>query len=224
METPDFKKYYLAVTQIRNEQMGKTEIDSKMKVLIVLGHPDNRSFNHAIAKACKTQIESNGHSVFFHDLYAENFSPLHHIDNTNSDSTVDAEIHTHCSQLADSDGIIVIHPNWWGQPPAIIKGWIDRVLMQGIAYDFVENDEGAHVPVGLLKAKIGLVLNTSNTPNDIGDDPLDSIWKNRVFNFCGVDQVERRNFCVVKDSDENQRSLWLSEVQSMINSYFPKIK
>lgn len=50
-----------------------------------------------------------------------------------------------------------------GQPPAILKGWVDRVIRAGVAYEFAEGDSGEGVPIGLLKAKSALVFNTSNT-------------------------------------------------------------
>ena len=52
------------------------------------------------------------------------------------------------------------------QPPAILKGWIDRVMRPGVAYEFLEGGSGKGVPNGLLKAKAALVFNTSNTPED----------------------------------------------------------
>ena len=61
-----------------------------------------------------------------------------------------------------ADGLIVVHPNWWSQPPAILKGWMDRVLRQGVAYEF---GEGGAV-IGLLEGKTALVLTTSNTPRE----------------------------------------------------------
>lgn len=195
-----------------------------MNVLIILGHPNKKSLNHSIAETCKEQIVSNGHSVFFHDLYAENFNPILHIDNENSDNQVDNQVKLHCDNLINSDGIIIIHPNWWGQPPAIIKGWLDRVLLPGIAYDFEENEKGEYIPIGLLKAQNAIVLNSSNSPYDKESDPLASIWKNSIFNFCGVKNIEHRNFCLVKESDESQRNKWLEEVQGIINTYFPKQK
>ena len=63
-----------------------------------------------------------------------------------------------------AQGIVIVHPNWWGQPPAILKGWVDRVLRPEVAYRFLEGDAGEGVPVGLLKAKAAIVFNTSNTP------------------------------------------------------------
>lgn len=195
-----------------------------MKVLIILGHPDKKSFNHAIAAICRTQLEKNGHTVFFHDLYDENFSPLHQIDNQNTDSEIDKNIQTHTFHLKTCDAIIVIHPNWWGQPPAIVKGWLDRILLPGVAYDFQPNEKGIPVPFGILKAKTGLVFNTSNSPDDPENDPLELIWKKSVFQFCGISKNERISFSKVKESDKKERSRWLSEVALLTDKYFPQIK
>jgi len=111
-------------------------------------------------------------------------------------------------------------------PPAILKGWIDRVIRPGIAYEFEEGDNGEGTPIGLLKAKIGLVFNTSNTSeereNNIFKDPLETIWKNCIFSFCGVKQFDRRMFRIVVTSDLNQRQIWLNEAKTMIDKYFPK--
>ncbi|MDP4208099.1 MAG: NAD(P)H-dependent oxidoreductase [Bacteroidota bacterium] len=198
-----------------------------MNVLIILGHPDNNSFNHALAETCITQIQNNGHSVYFHDLYKEQFNPLlGECNNSTNELEIAEDIKNHYFDLINSDGIIIIHPNWWGQPPAIVKGWIDRVLIPDVAYQFVKDERGEDFPKGLLKAKIGLVLNTSNTSKDIEDklykDPLETIWEKRIFNFCGVSQFERRNFRVVKDSNMSQRLNWLAEVRLLMDSYFPK--
>ncbi len=193
-----------------------------MNVLIILGHPNKKSFNHAIADTCRKQIKANSHAVFFHDLYAEKFNPIHHSESINSDTNSDIDLH--CSHLKTCNAIIVIHPNWWGQPPAIIKGWMDRVLLPEVAYDFKLDDNGDSVPVGLLKAEIGIVINTSNTPNNYENDMLESIWKNNVFNICGINEVKRINFGMVKKSDDAQRANWLFEVKQLVNSLFPTLK
>jgi putative NADPH-quinone reductase len=198
-----------------------------MKVLIILGHPDKKSFNHAIAQTCRTELESCGHTVFFHDLYAEKFNPVLQFDGSES-LTNDEQIKTHRKNLINSDGIIIIHPNWWGQPPAIVKGWIDRVLLQGVAYDFVQNDAGEFSLKGLLNTKIALVFNTSNAMEDaenkLKNEPLALIWIDQVFNLCGIKRVERRNFGVMKESRNEQRLQWLTEVREMVNSFFSAYK
>jgi putative NADPH-quinone reductase len=196
-----------------------------MNVLIVLGHPDEKSFNHAIATVCKDRLIENGHSVIFHDLYQENFNPIIHTNEIPKNGIVEDIIKKHCNDLVNSDGIIIVHPNWWGMPPAIVKGWIDRVIRPGIAYEFEEGDNGEGTPIGLLKAKIGLVFNTSNTSeereNKIFGDPLETIWKNCVFDFCGVKQFERKIFRIVVTSDLIRRRIWLNEVKTMMDQFFP---
>lgn len=193
-----------------------------MNVIIIVGHPNSKSFNHALAGTCKSQLEENGHIVVFRDLYVEQFDAVDGISNNTNGN----DIGQYRSELVNSDGIIVIHPNWWGQPPAIIKGWLDRVFIPEVAYSICKDDNGNYAPKGLLKATAAIILNTSNTPDELEEkiykDPLETIWKNRVFNFCGVSDFTRRNFQVIKDSDLQQRTIWLTEVKELINKKFPK--
>lgn len=195
-----------------------------MNILIVLCHPNVNSFNHAIAETCKNRLIEKGHSVVFHDLYKENFNPVIFATEIPKNGEIDNVIKMHCDDLVNSDAIIVIHPNWWGQPPAIMKGWIDRVIRPGIAYEFEEGDEGEGTPIGLLKAKIALVFNTSNTSdereNKIFGDPLETIWRNCIFDFCGVKQFERKIFRIVVTSDLTLRQNWLNEVKMTVDKYF----
>jgi NAD(P)H dehydrogenase (quinone) len=197
-----------------------------MNILIILAHPDRESFNFAIANTCMQGLKKNGHSFIFHDLYQEGFNPV--IDNIEipKNGRIDDTIHSHCNDLIISDGIIIIHPNWWGQPPAILKGWVDRVMRPGIAYEFDEGDNGEGVPRSLLKAQIGLVFNTSNTSREreerVFKDPLELIWKNCIFDFCGIKVFDRRMFRIVVTSDLKQRQIWLTEVEELIDKYFSK--
>lgn len=136
-----------------------------MNISIILGHPKKGSFNHAIADEAARTLTDSGHAVVYHDLYKESFDPVLPENEMPRDAVLSPLIKGHCEETAGADGIIV-HPNWWGQPSAIMKGWIDRVIRPGVAYEFREGDLGEGVPVGLLKAKAALVFNTSNTLPD----------------------------------------------------------
>ena len=122
------------------------------------------------------------------------------------DAKLPAKIKKHCEEIAAADGIVIVHPNWWGQPPAILKGWVDRVIRPGVAYEFLEGDSGEGVPKGLLKAKAALVFNTSNTETqrekNVFGDPLETIWKNCIFGLCGVTNFHRRMFNVIVTSTD----------------------
>ena len=197
-----------------------------MKVSVILAHPYNNSFNSAIANKATEVLKENNHSVYFHDLYAEKFNPLINSEELISDRSQDPLVNQHCKEIKEVDGIIIVHPNWWGQPPAILKGWIDRIFRNGIAYKFEEEDNGGGLPIGLLNAQIGLVFNTSNTPeereNAVFGDPLENIWKACVFGFCNILKYNRRMYRVVADSTEEERKKWLEDVSTLVNSYFPK--
>ena len=131
----------------------------------------------------------------------------------------------HCQEIAQADGIVIVHPNWWGQPPAILKGWVDRVLRPEVAYRFGEGDAGDGVPVGLLQAKAAVVFNTSNTPRArelaVFGDPLETLWQNCIFGLCGVRLFYRKNFAVVVTSTPAQREAWLDEVREMLCIFTP---
>ncbi len=197
-----------------------------MNVLIILGHPDKDSFNHAIANNCIEKLMENNHQVTFHDLYKEKFDPVINKKEIPKNGKIDNIIQAHCDDLINCNGIIIIHPNWWGQPPAILKGWIDRVIRPGVAYEFTDGDDGEGIPIGLLKAKTALVFNTSNTSREreigVFKDPLETIWKNCIFDLCGIRQFNRRMFRNVVTSDLQQRQVWLDEVKELTDRCFPK--
>jgi putative NADPH-quinone reductase len=196
-----------------------------MQILIILAHPNPSSFNHALANAVRQTLSDCGHRVVFHDLCAESFDPLLPVAEISQQSEAAPIIRRHCAELASADGIVIIHPNWWGQPPAILKGWIDRVLRPGVAYRFEPGDSGEGVPVGLLKARAALVINTSNTPGAREQaafgDPLERIWRHCVFELCGVARFERRVFNVIVASSPEQRRAWLHEAGQIAAALFP---
>ncbi|SRR5512133_1004480 len=196
-----------------------------MVISVLLSHPRPGSFNHAIAAACAGALRRLGHEVRVHDLDAERFDPALPAGELASEARPPELVARHCREIVEADGIVVVHPNWWGQPPAVLKGWVDRVLRAGVAYRFVEGDGGEGVPVGLLRARSAIVLNTSNTPPDreaaAFGDPLETIWRNCIFGLCGVATVERRTFSVVVTSTAEQRARWLEEAQGVVARHFP---
>ncbi len=197
-----------------------------MSILLIVAHPNPDSFNHAIARVVKETLVINGYPVIFHDLYQEDFSPVITYSEINQKTPSDLAIESYCSELTTSSGIIIVHPNWWGQPPAILKGWVDRVFRAGVAYRFLEGDPGEGVPLGLLQAEKALVLNTSDTPQErelaVFGDPLETLWKNCIFGFCGVRHFYRKTFGVIVSSTNEQRRIWLEEVRNLINIHFPE--
>ena len=94
---------------------------------------------------------------------------------------------------------------------AILKGWVDRVIRPGIAYEFLPGGNGEGVPRGLFKARKALVFNTSNTLPErellTFGDPLQILWKNCIFGLCGVQDFHRKTYGVIVTSTPEERGL-----------------
>lgn len=193
-----------------------------MFAFIVVATPNLDSFSHAMAIAASRALTDQGHEVVFHDLYAEKFDPVQPTGEAANTVSSDALVEQHCTELARADLILVFHPVWWGQPPAILKGWIDRTFRLDTAYGYPPSVGPEGVPVGLLRARQAMVFNTSNTSPEREQaafgDPLERIWKDCIFDLCGVKNFVRRTYAPMTGSSPAQRVAWLSEVEALVRA------
>lgn len=190
-----------------------------MTISVILAHPAQESFNNSLAQTVVATARAAGHTVYFHDLYREGFDPVFTEDELRRDAVLPPLVEQHCRELESADALVVVHPNYWSRPPAMMCGWVDRVLRAGRAYRFVPDGKGGARPEGLLRLRKAIVINTSNTPpekeRDLFGDPLEAHWSKIVFGLCGVREVVRRNIGPIIVSDEPTRKAWLKEVQAM---------
>ena len=197
-----------------------------MDISLVLAHPGRGSLNHALADVATDELRSRGHRVAYHDLYAEGFDPVLPESEMRGEPTRDPLVERHRGEIALAGGIVLVHPNWWGQPPAVMKGWVDRVLVPRVGYEFAPDDPaGGGIPIGLLRAGWAVVLNTTDTSRDREleefGDPLEGLWRNCVLSYCGVKRFERRAFGVVATSTGEERAAWLEEARSAVRLHLP---
>ncbi|MHC0429798.1 NAD(P)H-dependent oxidoreductase [Streptomyces sp. O3] len=191
-----------------------------MRIGVYLAHPRPGSFNHAVFDTVREELRDRGCDVLAHDLCAEGFAPVLSADETETVSATashDAGVEQHRAEVATLDALVFIHPNWWGMPPAILTGWIQRVLTPGVAYKLGTADGE---PTGLLKATRALILNTSDTPaprehTEFGD-PLARIWTACVLPYTGVTDIRRTVFRTVSDSPEETRAAWLHQARQQV--------
>jgi NAD(P)H dehydrogenase (quinone) len=188
--------------------------------LIVIANPSPTSFSHAMAEVAERELRLRGCAVTRHDLHAEGFDPVQLTGEAGNAGSANALVERHCADLARADLVLVFHPNWWSQPPAILKGWIDRVFRLGTAYGYPPGTGYEGIPVGLLRARQALVFNTSNTSPArelaVFGDPLETLWRTSIFGLCGVTNVVRRVFAPVASSTAEQRGAWLAEVAALV--------
>lgn len=190
-----------------------------MNAVVILGHPRPGSLNHALAGTAVSTLRELGYTVIFHDLYTEKFDPVLEYPEMPRGGLADPVVEAHCRELLEADGIVIVHPNWWGQPPAILKGWVDRVFRVGVAHGN-ETVTGVDVEHGLLTTGFAVVLNTSETPiekeRELLGDPLETLWKNCTFRFCGVTNFFRKVFAPVMTSTFDERTVWLQEARDLV--------
>lgn len=191
--------------------------------MVVVAHPRPGSFVHALAEAVTSVLVDAGHDVRLHDLYTEGFDPV--LDPAEAVTTSVGDAFTtgadplttrHRRELAAADTLVVAHPNWWGKPPAIMAGWIDRVLVPGVAYQL---DTADGLPTCLLRLRRLVVLNTGDTPPDreaeVFGDPLAAIWERCVGAYLGDATVDRLLATPVSSSTLEQRHSWLAQARAI---------
>lgn len=121
-----------------------------MRVVVVVAHPDPSSFNHAIAATATTSLLSVGHDVTLLDLYAEGFraamSPAERLAYHGERPILDPMVERHADIVKEAEALVFIYPTWWSTMPAILKGWLERVMVPGVGFVF---DDHHHVRRGL---------------------------------------------------------------------------
>jgi NAD(P)H dehydrogenase (quinone) len=111
-----------------------------MKVLLVCAHPVQGSYTHSVAGAAVRGFERAGHHVTMLDLYALGFAPAmtaaeraaYH----SEQPLLDPLTTGHAELVRGADVLAFVYPTWWSAPPAILKGWLERVLVTGVAFQF----------------------------------------------------------------------------------------
>ena len=106
-----------------------TAASPPIRQIVVLGHPDLQSFNHEVVERYCNTVREIGHECVVRDLYALDFDPRLRSDRRPGHATgMSADVAREIGLLRDADVLIFVYPIWFGMPPAIIKGYVDRVL------------------------------------------------------------------------------------------------
>lgn len=183
-----------------------------MKASVILAHPQRGSLNHALAAAAVRGLEAAGYDVTAHDLYAEGFDPLLRPEEVETTTFSDPLAARHASEVLEVARIVVVHPTWFFHVPAMAKGWVDRVIREGIAFDVVEGGVAGH-----LRASSALIVTTANASRTVKvealNDPLTTFWRECVFAPAGVGIVERIAIGPVRGSTQQARQAWLAQVE-----------
>lgn len=189
---------------------------SQPKVVVVVAHPRADSLNGALARTSLAAAGERGAVTALHDLYRDGFDPRLQAVEVGTNTFADAVCAGYAHDLRAADLLVLVHPVWFFQVPAVMKGWVDRVVREGVAFSV--DDRGA--VTGLLGARSALVLTTGNSSLDVERelfaDPVTRFWRDVVLGPAGVSQFERLAFTPVRDSSAPQRAAWLEEAAEAV--------
>lgn len=143
-----------------------TRRSTPLRALVVLAHPRADSYTHAVADAAIDGLRAGGHAVEVIDLYAEGFRPAMSLQERRAYETdeplVEDHTHAHAELVRWCDAIVFVYPTWWSGLPAILKGWLERVLVVGVAFRFHERT--GKVRPGLKRMRFVVGISTYGSP------------------------------------------------------------
>lgn len=193
-----------------------------MKVLIVYAHPNPKSLNHAILETLTKALAEAGHTYEVVDLYAINFNPVLSAEDFQPPHPEGrADVRIQKEKVSRADAMVLIYPIWFTMPPAILKGWVDRVFFFGFAYVI---DKATKKTVGLLKHKKVLVINTygdtvvHDKETGMGQ-AHDNVMDVGIFEFCGITNVQFLKFYSVVVTDDATRKGYLKQVEEAAKNF-----
>lgn len=160
-----------------------------MRCFIIVSHPLQTSLNHHFAQQAKLILEAQGHDVSFVDLYAQGFDPR--LKNTERASYYTpaynlSDVAEQGQALQDAELLVLIFPTWWFGLPAMLKGWIDRLFVPGVAFDHGENF--GPIKPRLKKLQRVVAITTLGSPwwvdRLVMRKPVKRILKTAIFRTC----------------------------------------
>ncbi|SFC64082.1 Putative NADPH-quinone reductase (modulator of drug activity B) [Parapedobacter composti] len=184
------------------------------KILIINGHPDPESFNRAIARTYMEVASRRGAATEYLALGDLDFDPNLRY-GYRKRSLLEPDLLQAIEKIKWSDHMVWIHPLWWWSYPAVMKGFIDRVFLPGITYTVNERNELS----GMLQGRSGRIICTSDMTeasyaSDYDNTSFTQLQKGTL-ETCGVAPVKTTFIGPVIESDEGQRSAWLTEVAAI---------
>ncbi|MDO3409906.1 NAD(P)H-dependent oxidoreductase [Saccharibacillus sp. CPCC 101409] len=165
-----------------------------MNMLLIYVHPNHRSLSYSFMQEVLRGSGENKQvkEVRVLDLYEEGFDPVlvFNEDKRRRDMHIDPELARHRELLLWADKLVLVYPIWWGRPPAMLMGFIDRMFASQFAY----RDKGGLMPEGLLKGKSVVCVSVMKGPAGYLQLWLGNahrmLMRRALFNYVGIRKVK----------------------------------
>lgn len=183
------------------------------KIAIINGHPNKESFNSGVAEAYKNGAIEAGAEIKEIRIADLNFNPNLQF-GYQKRMNLEPDLLNAWETIQWADHLVWIHPVWWGGLPALMKGFIDRLFLPGLAYKYRENSLWWDK---LLKGKTAHIITTIDQPGWyyrlVYGRPSVNQLKKSILGFCGIKPVKVTYLGIVRTSTEEQRKIWLKKVR-----------
>jgi NAD(P)H dehydrogenase (quinone) len=190
----------------------------KMRTVIVFNHPYEGSYCNAILGAVTEGLQAGNHVVDLMHLDNDRFNPVMSSADLKAfveHQPIDPQVIDYIQRLKKADHLIFIFPIWWDIMPAMTKGFIDRVLFPGVAYD--HHPRGFGLTPLLKSLKSVTIITTMNKPRVMYAVAIGNLIKKAmlrsVFKTMGYSNLSWISFTMVKSVSQEKREEWLSNLQ-----------
>lgn len=185
------------------------------KILLINGHPDSESFNFALSDAYKKGAEKSGAEIKEIKIRELNFNPNLEF-GYRKRTELEPDLLDSQEKLKWADHIVWIYPVWWGSVPAIMKGFLDRVLLPGFAF---QKREGSVWWDKYFTGKTSRIICTMDQPSWyyklVYRSPSHNAMKKLTMQFIGVNSVKITSIGPVRLSTDEFREKWLNKVEQL---------
>lgn len=187
-------------------------------VLIIAAHPsspDTESLGLNMARAYAQSAEKAGDHIKLLQLDSLDFDPILHA-GYKVPQPLEPCLKSAQEDILWADELVLVFPIWWGGMPALLKGFLDRVLLPGFAFRYEPEGQGL---TPLLKGKTARLIITMDTPRWIDrwvyGSPVIRQLRYPILRFCGIKLREVLFFSPVIKSSQAQRVAWMDEVRQL---------
>jgi len=195
-----------------------------MRIVIVFNHPYEKSYCNAILNAVMQGLQKSGHEIDLIHLDKDEFNPRMTFEDLKAfvaHSAVDPQVIDYHERLKKADHLIFIFPIWWDIMPATTKGFIDRVLSPGLAYDHHPRGFGL-IPL-LQNLKSISMITTMNKPKIMYSlligNLIRKVMLKSVFKTMGYKNLSWINFTSVKRVSHKKRVKWLNDLEKKFSKF-----
>lgn len=190
-----------------------------MKILVVIGHPQQESLVRALAESYVAGATQGGHEIEILHLSNVNLKPYISYEHGTENPVITPELRSLRKQLVWADHYVFAYPIWWGLPPALLKVYFEVIFAPGVAFKYLPMKGKLERWDKLLEGKSAQLLVTGDAPpwfwKYVRGAADEKALKRSILGFSGVKPIKTQYFGSVKTSTLEQRESWLGKAKSL---------